>query len=390
MDAVLSLGIILLFGVAGGKFVKRFLKLPSVTGYIFAGILLGPTVLNIVDVEAQEVLQPISDVALGILAVAIGGELRFSALRSIWGDLCRVFFAESMLTFGLVAIITSFLANSIPMGLLFGMLSLASAPNTTIAIFREHRLKGNFPRTVLSLVALDNFICLLLFSILIGFFGLLWEEGNGGLIVWVQVFGKLILSFVLGTCLGFVMLYFNKRVKSDNELLVLSLGFVFLGVGLGNWLGMQPLFIAMVMGLVMVNLSKSSQRFFSAMQRVDTPILIAFLTLAGIKIYLGHIMAIGFLGAGYVLARFVGKLWGSRLGSVFCHKLPASHQMHLGSALIPQAGVAVGLSIMVERELPQLEGSILPVILGAVIFFEILGPILLKRSLMLTDSIQKD
>ncbi len=390
MNEVLAVAIILLAGVGGGKIARRYFKLPAVTGYIFAGILLGPSVFNIIDTEIQEVLQPINDMAIGVLAVAIGGELRYSYLRSMWGNLCRVFFTESVVTFTAVALLTGWISGSVVIGLILGILSLASAPNTTMAIFREYRLKGDFPRTVLSIVALDNLICLILFGLILGSVSLILYEDNNGVAIWAQVLGNIALSVLIGATLGFFLVKINRISKNDNELLVISLGSIFLGVGVGLWLGLQPLFIALVIGLVMVNFSKRYQRFFSVLQRVDTPILVAFLTLAGIKIQLVQIARVGLLGLGYVVSRFGGKIIGTYLGSSLCKSLPKGYQKYLGPSLTPQAGIAVGLSVMAERQIPQVEGQIMAVILGAVIIFEVIGPAMVKKALVKTDSIKAD
>ncbi len=391
MNVVLALAIIILMGVIGGKLARHRLNLPSVTGYIFIGILLGPSFLNFIGAELQDTFIPVKDIALGILAVAIGGELRFSYLQKMWGDLCRVFFIESLLTLVVVASLTTLISGSLALGLILGTLALASAPNTTIAVFREYKLKGDFPRTVLSLVALDNLFCLLLFGLIIGFLGMFHggiEEANtNGLLVFLGVLGNLFLSFFLGVLLGMLQVYLNRTVKSDNELLVWALGLIFLGVGASLMLGLQPLFTAMVMGLTVVNMSPRPQRFFNSLRSIDTPILIIFLTLAGAKINLAMLYQVGFLGLAYILARFVGKVGGSYLGGSICPNMPKKYRKHLGPALTPQAGVAVGLSLMVERTLPIFEGSILAIILGAVIVFEVIGPLLLKKALMETDSI---
>lgn len=391
MNIILALAIILLMGALGGKLARKYFKLPSVTGYIFMGMILGPSVFNIIDSEITQSFGPLNDVALGVLAVSIGGELKFSFLRSIWANLCRVFIAEAIITFVLVGLITTIISNSLLIGLILATLSLASAPNTTIAVFRDFRLKGDFPPTVLSLVALDNIICLLLFSIVLGVFGVMGEGGtNAGHVIVLSVILNLLFSILLGVLIGFVLKKLSLKVRSDNELLILCLGFIFLGIGISIHWGLQPLFTAMIIGLIVVNFSARSQRIFTVLQRVDPPILVAFLTLAGLKIDLGQLSVVGLLGLGYILSRFLGKIIGGYYGGRSCPNLQDSYKANLGPALTPQAGVAVGLSIMVERELPFVEGQILTVILGAVIVFEIVGPLLLKKSLYKTGSVIGD
>jgi len=389
MNEVLAVGIILLGGIGGGKIFRKFFHLPAVTGYIFAGLILGPSVLNIFDQNIQESIQPINDLAIGVLAVSIGGELKFSRLRAIWGDLCRVFFAETLITFSFVVLITGLISGSIGIGLILGTLSLASAPNTTFAIFREYRLKGNFPRTVLSVVALDNLVCIILFSLIVGIMGLLVEAGNAEFSIIGQIFEKIGFSIIVGLILGLILVYLNKKLRNENELFLFALSGIFFGVGIGLWLDLEVIFISMLIGLVMVNFSPRAKNFFQQLNRVDVPILVIFLTMAGIKIDLSQIILVGFLGLGYIFSRLFGKIFGTQVGAGFCNALPASHLRNIGPAITPQAGIAVGLSIIAERTIPIAEGQIMTVILGAVIFFQIIGPVLLRKALVNTDSIEK-
>jgi len=388
MNEVLAVGIILLAGIGGGKIFQKFFRLPAVTGYIFAGLILGPSFFNILDHSIQESIQPINDLAIGVLAVAIGGELKFSRLKSIWGDLCRVFFAETLVTFSFVAIITGLISGSIGIGLILGTLSLASAPNTTFAIFREYRLKGSFPRTVLSVVALDNLVCLILFSMIVGTMGLLGGKGSSDFSIVVQVMGKIGFSIFIGSMLGLILVFLTKKIRKENELFLSALGFIFLGVGIGLWLNLEVLFISMLIGLVIVNYSPRAPTFFKQMNRVDVPILVIFLTMAGIKIDLNQIILVGVLGLGYVCARLFGKTIGTRIGGSFCRKLPDAHLRNIGLAITPQAGIAIGLSIIAERNILMAEGQIMTVILGAVIFFQVIGPIFVRNALKNTDSIE--
>jgi Kef-type K+ transport system membrane component KefB len=201
----------------------------------------------------------------------------------------------------------------------------------------------------------------------------------------------------LGLCLGAAGIAVVNRVRLPRQRQLLVTAIMFLAVGLSRQLDISYLLVALITGAVIANFTPRFRRFFESLQAVDTPILVIFLTLAGANLHLEAVPSLGLLGAVYILARLSGKLLGSRLGDVSCRLLPAgcsniapAYRKHIGLTLTPQAGVAVGLALLAEERLPLPEGVVVTVILGSVIFFEIIGPILVVRALKETGSVATD
>ncbi|ACB84718.1 cation:proton antiporter [Natranaerobius thermophilus] len=388
-STTLAAGAILLIGLLGGK-LANYIKLPSVTGYLIAGLIVGPSLLNLIPDETLTNLEPINELALGIIAISIGGELTSSKLKLVKQQLPPIFFSETALTFITVTGVCYLISNDWPLSLVLGILSLATAPAAIISILKEYRARGDFPRLLKSLIALDNLFCIVGFGIITSLLRILFyqsiEPENG--IIWA-VFEELVIALALALFLGFVLLMLNRFSYNDDKLLVINLGMLLFAVGAAESLGLPSLLIAMIMGAIIANYSKNSKAVFRVLNRIEFPILVAFLTLAGIKLNLGIISEIGVLAIGYILARLAGKIGGARLGAMFSKDLPRKSRQNIGLALTPQAGVAIGLAILAENKLPIEDGLIITLILSTVIFFELVGPVLVKLALKNCDCIEE-
>ncbi len=387
-NTALSAGIVLLAGIIGGK-IANYFKLPSVTGYLIAGLLVGPSVLDLFSGRVLDNLEPINSMALGLIAIMIGGELTKDRIKMISKKLPPIFLAETFLTFFLVSATAYFISNSIPLALVLGVLSLATAPAAIVSILKEYRARGEFPQLLMSLVALDNLLCIIGFGLLTSFLNVLFYQNTGGEQHLVMaLFGEIGLSVLLGLGIGIILVYTNKMQFSEDKHLVINLGSILFGVGVAEVLGLPSLLIAMLMGIMVTNFSSQRKRFFKLFQKIEIPILIAFLTLAGVKLNLFILGDVGLLAIGYILARLFGKIMGARLGSIFSKDLSSAYRKNMGLALTPQAGVAIGLAILAEDKLPVQDGVIITIILSTVIFFELVGPILVKKSLQNCKSLE--
>ncbi len=393
MDLLLTLGIVVVAGLIGGWLAQE-LKLPSVTGYLLIGVLLGPSVTNLVTTEDMAALDPVTAFAMGLIVLSIGAELRWPLLRSKWQNFGLLFIGESLGTFVLVTAAVYLVSRSLAVALMLGVLSLAPAPTSILGIMREHNARGPFPRVVMSLVALDNLWCILAFTIVtttlnLHYFGM---DAERGLLahVTVEIGGAL----ALGACLGLAGITLANRVRLPRQRLLLVTAIIFLLVGLSRQLGISYLLVALVTGAMVANLTPNPKRFFENIEAIDPPVLILFLTLAGANLQLQALPTLGLLGSIYILSRLTGKLLGSRLGDATCRLLSdqcsmiaPEHRRQVGLALTPQAGVAVGLALLAEERLPLPEGVIVTVILGSVIFFGLIGPVLVLRALRKTQSL---
>lgn len=387
MNISLAIGIIFLAGAFGGK-LARYFRLPSVTGNMLAGILVGPYVLGLVDLDVLAKLSPINELALGIIALSIGAELRWIKMRKLAKDVMKVFLIESFFTLMLVFGLLYIMGQPFRYAIAFALISIATAPGAIIACIRETPIKGDFPRVLLSVVALDNLLAITLFAITISFMQTILiasETANG--IAFIMALSELGISLMLGAIAGIFLIMISNWAKSDGRILVYVLGTVLVTVGMSNLWNTPALLSIITTGVLYTNFSKKPQRISRAMLNIETPILLLFLTLAGAKLNLKILPIVGLVGVVYISARFFAKLVGSRIGTMFTD-FSTNWKHNLGRALTPQAGVAIGLAIIAEQKLIFEPDTIMPVILAAVVIFEIIGPILVRKSLCDVQRIQ--
>ncbi len=384
MNEVLALGIVLLIGAGGGFLAKR-VRLPSVTGYLIGGIVVGPSVLGLLPTDVLYELEPINQLALGIIALTIGGELRISTLRRLGSDISRVFIVEAAITFTFILVTSIVLGAPGSLALVLATLGIATAPGAIMACVREVPSKSSFCRVLLTTVALDNLLAIALFGVLVSLLQV-GTMASLGLFTfsWLLV-RSLLLASLLGGLAGIFLTAISIKTQNASVILVTALGCVLVTVGAADILDVPALLAAMVAGAVLANASPSPQRLFRSLETIEAPILVAFLTLAGLKLDFSVLPTVGILGIGYIGARFMGKAIGSRLGAQLTN-MPMSWKRNIGFALTPQAGVAIGLSVIAEQKLPFAPGTITTLILGAVVVFEIVGPVLVKRALTIAGS----
>lgn len=380
MNIPMALGIILLAGSGGGK-LARYLNLPSVTGNLLAGLLVGPSVLNLVGRDTLAGFSPINELALGIIALSIGAEMRWGVLRNVAKDSVKIFAFEAGITFSLVLSLLMIAGVPINLALIFATLGIATAPGAIIACLRENPTKGNFSRALLTVVVFDNLFAIVMFGLITSFLqaGVSFS-GFATMTSALEAFMNISVSIFLGILAGIFLVLTSKWAKSDSRILASVLGAIFLTVGLATMFDVPSLLANITAGIIYVNFSKSYKRIEKALFPVEGPIILLFLTLAGAKLELRTLPALGIIGVVYIGARFVGKIAGSRIGAEMT-EFPDKWKKNMGKALSPQAGVAIGLAVIAEQKLPFAENTVITVILAAVVVFELVGPILLKRAL---------
>lgn len=394
MESLLLVGLALLLGFAGGRLASR-LGLPSVTGYLLTGLIIGPSMLAVISKSALTSLQPVNNFALGLIGLSIGGELKWRFIKKKWQNFSLLFLGEFIFTFLLVFASIFFFTKNLPLAAVLAALALATAPGAIINIISENGGKGIFPRVLMSLVALDNLFCIILFSVLVSFLNIYYFGTglNNNLIA--QLSSEIGLGLLLGVIMGTAGLIILNKVTNKKQQQILFIALFFIAIGLPLQLNIQYLLVTLITGAIIVNFTPHFRRFYEILHTIDTPILVLFLTLAGAKLNLSAFATIGFLGVIYIITRTAGKMIGAQIGSYSCRLLPSKcssipphMRKYIGMALMPQAGVAIGLSLLAEQKLPLPENLVVTLILGSVIFFEFLGPIMVKKALVLTGSIK--
>lgn len=383
MNVILYLGIILITGLVAGKVVNR-LKLPAVTGYLLIGLLLGPSVFNLISEETITVLTPINSIALNLIAFSIGGALSLYEIKKCGKSVMVITMTQAMGAYLFVALTLHYLLGvELRYALIFGAISTATAPAATIMVLREYKAKGPLTSNLLAVVALDDAFCLIAFGITMALAKILAGKVGGGVAAMIAApLWELFGSILLGMVFAVLLLRLAHRLKEKPEKMVLVLGLVFLQAGLAELLRLSALLAGMTMGCVAVNLlPHQAEKMFRLVSAVDNPIYVLFFVLAGANLQLALLTKVGLVGVAYIVSRMAGKIGGATLGSLIS-KAPAVVRKYLGLGLIPQAGVAIGLTLLVQQGLPEIADLVTTVILGSVVVYEIIGPFFAKVAII--------
>lgn len=388
MSTLLYLAIMIFTGMLFGRLAK-LVRLPNVTGYLVGGLIIGPSVLNLIPADALNGMNLISDVALGFIAFSIGNEFKISYFKRVGATPIVIAILESLLAVIFVVIGLLIAGCSLPFSLVLGSIAAATAPAATIMVIKQYKAKGPMTETLLSVVAIDDATALIFFGICVAIAGAL--EGSGTslgqalLSPLIEILSAVVVGFVLGLLFLIPMRWFKK----DGNRLSLTIAFVFLGVGLADLCGFSSLLLCMAMGAALANFSRETPQIMKLTDALTPPIFLLFFVSSGAALQISILPSIGLAGIIYVLLRVAGKMAGASLGGVLCHAEPAVKK-YLGLALVPQAGVAIGLSLIATTAVPEYGATIRAIVLCATLIYEILGPALSKLSLKKSGEISPE
>ena len=385
-----SLGIILLAGVLAARAV-RCLRLPDVTGYLLAGVLIGPWVLHLVSEDMIDQMGFVTDIALAFIAFGAGRYFRLSRLRARRGAVVIITLFESLAAGALIFLVLHLLFGySAAFSLLLGAIGCATAPASTLMTIRQYKAKGAFVDTLLQVVALDDAVALIAFSICAA---CLEAADNAHGIQADIVLLPVLYNFIgilLGILFGVVLQLIADRGSSSEQRRLLSvLILLLLLTGVCDRMQISPLLSCMVMGAAYINCG-GSKKTFKCATRFTPPVLTLFFVLSGMRLSLPALKAAGLAGVIYFLVRIAGKYFGAWLGCTLTGS-PKSVSRWLGLALIPQAGVSIGLAALGQRMLSGNYGELLNVIiLSSGVLYEMVGPACAKASLFLSGTLHKE
>ncbi len=389
LNSLLYLAIMILAGMAMGR-VAKLVKLPNVTGYLVAGLLIGPSVLGIVPGTFLTDSSIISDVALGFIAFSIGNEFKMDYFKRVGATPIVIAFFESLFAVVFVVLGLYIGGNSLPFSLVLGSIAAATAPAATIMVIRQYKARGPVTETLLSVVAIDDATALIMFGISVAVAQALVNPtasiASAIMSPLLEIGGALVCGFVL----GLVFLLPLRWFKKDGNRLALIIAFVFAGIGIANLCGFSSLLLCMAMGAAFANFSKQSEtnHVMNLVDGLTPPIFLLFFVASGAELQLSVLPTIGMVGVIYVVLRVVGKLFGSFFGAVLC-KAPRTVRKFLGPCLLPQAGVAIGLSLVAASVVPDYAATIRAVILCGTLIYELIGPAVTKFALLKAKEIEK-
>lgn len=383
MNALVSLGIILFFALLAGHLVK-YARIPEVTGYILAGVIVGPSVLGWLTHEKLSTLAVFSEVALGLILFSLGSVFELPKLRLTGMRVVLITASESVLAASLVGAGMFLAGQPWQVSLLLAAISMETAAASTLMVMRECNSQGELTETLTGVIAVNNLFCLLAFSLVAAAIELGGRSTAlaAGLyqaifpLIW-QMTGAVALGYLLGVLLS----YWSDHVKEHGETLILMVGAVLLCVGASQWLEVSPLVASLAVGATMVNLSPRSRRLFAALSRTDPPLYAIFFVIAGADLNLSLLATLGPMGLIYVVGRMAGKFVGSRFGAARSGMRPDLRQL-LGISMFSQAGLAIGLVLVINDRFPALAPTVTTIVLASVAVFELMGPVLARLALV--------
>ena len=408
-NTLLALGIAMAVGLLFTRLIK-LVKLPNVTAYLIGGLLIGPSLwslitngnFTILSHEAVESFKILVNLALGFIAFSIGGEFKISTLRRLGKNVTIITVFQAV---GTVIVVFAVLAtagmldllgeNYWPIVFVLSAIATATAPAATLLVVRQYKARGPVTETLLPVVAMDDAIGLMIFSIF-NAIGVALASGQelGIATMLLEPLREIGLSLVVGLVLGVILAVCTRVFKSRANRLSLCITATLIGVALSELWHLSSLLLCMMVGAVLCNFGKDVDRILDGSERWTPPLFMLFFVISGAELNLEVLPTVGVLGVLYIIARSLGKYFGAMAGAGAV-KADPNVRKYLGITLLPQAGVAVGMATIALSEFTALGQSdlgkkIQAVVLCATLVYEIVGPMLTKIALKKAGEISKD
>jgi len=427
-EPMLLLGVVAILGFYFGR-AARLARLPSLIGFMVLGVLLGPSLLGFFEDANLASLTFITELALGFVAFSIGAELSLRSLKELGGGIAAIILAESFGAFLIVMLVVFALTRSWPLALLFGAVAPASAPAGTVAVIQEYRARGSLTKALYAVVGFDDGLAILIFGFAAAVAKTLMTNdllgaGAASASVFAAMRGpalELVASLAVGAVLGFVFCLLVRRLHEPRDMLVMTFGIILAATGLSVFYHLSLILTNMAAGFVLVNTRREAfvTRVTAPLRDIMPLLFILFFCLAGAHLRIGDLPKLGAVGILYILARSAGLIGGSRLGARI-GRAPLMIRKWVGLGILSQAGVAIGLSLIIRNEFGELArrpdiaaavarfaalhpnvrpivydplaigAAVITVITATSIVFEIVGPILTKIALTRAGEIPKD
>ena len=383
MNTILCLGIVLVGALVAEKIIS-YLKIPAITSYILLGILLGPYAMNVTGGGLIASSELLSNIVLGFIAFHIGKNFSIENFKRIGKAVISVSIAVTIATLICVTLGIHYVAHQpFHIALLFGAISTATAPATTMMVIRQYKARGLFTDVLLGTVAIDDAWGIMIFSVSLAIAQVL-QIGQFSewiiMAVTIKAAAKIFLSVILGSIMAIIASRISGYLKRREDVLTFILGAILINTGVALYFHMSPLLSNMFFGAVLVNIEKTSFKFFESVNSVDWPLYVMFYVLAGANLDIGLLSSLGLIGSVYIISRIVGRIGGAYAGAIIAGT-EQSIRRYMGLALMAQAGVAIGLAMMAKASLPHTGGAILNTIIATTVVYEIFGPVATRYAL---------
>jgi Kef-type K+ transport system membrane component KefB len=409
---LLLVGLLLLVSFYFGRSMK-YIKLPSIIGFMVIGLLCGPSFLNVISENLQHNLSFITELALGFVAFSIGLELSFSSLRRLGSGIVSIILAESFCAFMCVTLCVYLLTFDLPLALVFGSLAPASAPAGTVAVIKEYKARGNLTNALYAVVGFDDGLAIIIFGFASALVRMLLVRQTTAASVNILsgMTGPLLeilLSLGIGLGVAFILSFLARRLKNTYDVLTLIFAFVMITNGLCTMFHLSLILTNMMIGMVIINTQRHEvvNKIAEQLSHIMPLFFILFFSLAGAHLQIGALPSLGWLGIVYILSRSLGLIGGARIGGRIGHVEPKVKK-YVGLGILSQAGVAIGLSLIIKHEfagvgavagtingVPVTTGDIIgttaiTTITATCVIFEIIGPIFTRIALKKAGEINR-
>lgn len=399
MNLLLLTGISIFLGTFGGKIFQK-LKIPQVVGYIVVGVIMGQSVFNILDPQTIEMFTPLINIALGIIGFRIGAELKGEVFKKYGKSIYMILIGEGVLAFLIVTLLVTLITKKLYLGLLLGAIASATAPAATTDVLWEYKARGPLTTTLFAIVALDDALALIIYGFASVFAKAIMAHSSfsfmQSFLIPIMDLG---LSCLIGVCGGFALSALLRRIKDKELLFSFSIAFILFTIGLAIFFKLDFILSAMALGAVFANVSPQiSKKVFDAIESFSPPIYVMFFILVGArlqaKIFLSS--GIALLAITYFVGRTLGKMSGAYLGGL-ASKAQKNVTKYLGLCLFSQAGVAIGLAMIVYHNFSLLgpEGEkvgllVLNIITATTFVVQLIGPACVKIAITKADEVGRN
>jgi len=368
---LISLGTLFLVGLIADQ-LSRKAWVPRVTLLLLFGIVVGSSGFDLIPQQLSGLYSMLSAVALTMVAFLLGGALKFETLREHGAAILLISLSIVIATVFVVTTGLYFLGLPFGLALLLATIATATAPAATNDVIRHSGIENGFTRTLGGIVAIDDAWGLIAFSLGVVFVTQMTDTSTD--IGVLHAFKEIGAAILLGAMIGVPAAVLTGRLSGGEPLETEALGLVFLTAGLAVWLELSFLIAGMVAGAIIVNFASHHRRAFHEIEHIQWPFMVLFFILAGASLEIDTVVGLGGVGLAFVALRVGSRLFGGWVGGALAG-VPRKERLMFGWALLPQAGVAIGMALVAAQQFPQWEPQIMALTIGSTVIFEIIGPI---------------
>lgn len=380
MEILFNLSIIFIFGLLIGH-VLKMIKLPEVMGYLIAGIVIGPYVLNLVTFDSLNSMELFSTIALSFVSFLIGAEFKWNYVKRLGKKPFIIGLTCSLFTMFTVTGCLYLSGSALSFALIMGAIAAATAPAAIMMIVKEYKARGEVTDTMLSVIAIEDVSSVIIFGFTIVMAQYL-ESGNATLSGLLEPFSEIGISLIMGTVLGLFLGITAKLFKTKNNIICLILVTVFTAILIADYAKISSLLMCMVTGMVFVNAYNRifTDKVLDVMDGIASPLMIIFFVISGASLDFKLLPEIGVIGLIFILARAFGKIFGAYLGATIGGS-SKNVRKYLGPTLLSETGIAIGLALFAKELFPNDGETLIAITIASSFIFDMIGPFLVKISL---------